>query len=82
MKIEKTIKSFDIFKLIAIPWIISGEIFYLWNLGSFNYFSMDADIYHKVWAKLALAAYYLPDIFFFISSYLFIKIALKLYEKG
>ena len=65
------IKSFTIFRFISVPILIYGECFYLSNQAAFNYLSFNEEIYSSFYAKLAMFSYYLPDIFLFISGFLF-----------
>jgi len=67
------IVGFSAFKVMAIPLIIYGYTFYLSNIASYNYFSFNEEIYDQFFAKIALSAYFVPDIFFFMSGYLFAK---------
>lgn len=61
------------FKIISIPLIIYGYYFYLCNIGSFNIFAFNTEVYKQFYSNVATFAYYIPDIFFFISGYLFTK---------
>ena len=54
-----------------MPILIYGECFYLSNQAAFNYLSFNEEIYSSFYAKLAMFSYYLPDIFLFISGFLF-----------
>ena len=65
------IQSFTIFRFISVPSLIYGECFYLSNQAAFNYLSFNEEIYSSFYAKLAMFSYYLPDIFLFISGFLF-----------
>ena len=67
------IYHFSLFKLLSIPLIILGQIFYLFNFGTYNYFAFTDEIYSTFYSKLACFAYYLPDIFFLISGFLFAR---------
>jgi len=63
--------SFSLFKIFALPFIAYGYLFYLGNYGAYNYFSFNEEIYSTFYARIAIFAYYIPDIFFFISGFLF-----------
>jgi peptidoglycan/LPS O-acetylase OafA/YrhL len=67
------IQQFSTFKICAVPLIVYAYYFYLCNKGSFNIFAFNSEIYDTFYSKVATFAYYLPDIFFFISGYLFTK---------
>lgn len=43
------------------------------NYGAYNYFSFNTEVYRTFYSKVATYAYYLPDVFFFISGYVFTK---------
>jgi len=53
--------------------ILYGQIFWLTNFGAFNYYAFYEEIYDQFYVKFAIFAYYLPDVFFFISAFLFTK---------
>lgn len=54
-----------------------GGVFYLSNFAAYNYFAFENEIYSSFYAKFAVSAYYLPDIFFFISGFLFTQQLLR-----
>lgn len=72
-KEEETQKiySFSLFRVLALPLALYGQIFWLTNSGAFNYYAFWEEIYDEFFVKFAVFAYYIPDIFFFISSFLF-----------
>lgn len=74
------ILSFSALRILAVPLALYGYLFYLCNLGSYNYLSFNDEIYGKRYAKIALSAYYVPDILFFISGFLLAKRAFELIE--
>jgi cytochrome c oxidase assembly factor CtaG len=74
------ILAFSLFKLFSLPFVALGFLFFLSNYGSYNYFSFDEEIYQTFYAKVATFAYYLPDIFFFISGYVFTSKLIQLDE--
>jgi len=57
-----------------------GYLFYLCNLGSYNYSSFIDEIYETTYSKVAVAAYYLPDILFFMSGFLLSRKGFALVE--
>jgi peptidoglycan/LPS O-acetylase OafA/YrhL len=67
------ITQFSNFKLVSVPLIIYGYYFYLCNKGAYNIFSFNSEIYDSFYSNVATFAYYVPDIFFFISGYLLTK---------
>lgn len=72
---EKSTKiySFSLFRIISIPLIIYGELFFESNKAAFNYTSFDNAIYRDFFAKVAMFSYYIPDVFFIISGFLFCR---------
>jgi peptidoglycan/LPS O-acetylase OafA/YrhL len=72
--------SFSLFKIFSIPFLAFGYLFYLSNYGAYNYFSFNQEIYGTYYARIAVFAYYLPDIFFFISGYLLSRKLIQLDE--
>ena len=65
--------GFSVLRIIAVPLALYGYLFYLANLGSINYFSLQENTYDTLFAKVAVTAVYLPDLLFFISGYLFAR---------
>lgn len=59
--------------MLSVPFIIYGYYFYLCNQGSFNIFAFNTEIYKAFYSNVATFSYYIPDIFYFISGYLFTK---------
>jgi peptidoglycan/LPS O-acetylase OafA/YrhL len=59
-----------LFRILAIPVLLYGQIFWSANFGAFNYFSLFESVYETASAKLAIFGYYLPDIFLFMSGFL------------
>lgn len=59
--------------MLAVPLLLFGQIFWLTNFGAYNYYAFYQDIYQQFYVKVAIFAYYIPDIFFFISAFLFTK---------
>jgi len=53
--------------------IIYGYYFYLCNKGAYNVFAFNTEIYDTFYSNVATFAYYIPDIFFFMSGYLLTK---------
>ena len=53
--------------------IVYGELFYEANKAAFNYSSFDSSIYSHLFSRIAMLSYYIPDIFFMISGFLFCK---------
>jgi hypothetical protein len=63
-----------------VPLSLYGYLFYLTNIASFNYNAFVDEIYSQKYSKVAVAAYYIPDILFFISGFLLAKKAFALIE--
>lgn len=74
------IMQFSIFRLVSLPLIIFGEVFYLSNFGAYNYFSFRNEIYQSFYSRVGVFAYYLPDIFFFMSGFLFSRKIIRMDE--
>jgi peptidoglycan/LPS O-acetylase OafA/YrhL len=53
----------------------------LTNYGAYNYYAFYEEIYQQFYVKVAIFGYYLPDIFFFISGFLFTKKILSCEDK-
>ena len=79
-KSEETQKiySFSLFRVLALPLMLYGQIFWLTNKGAFNYYAFWEELYDEFFVKFAVFSYYLPDIFFFISGFLFTQKILKI----
>jgi peptidoglycan/LPS O-acetylase OafA/YrhL len=75
------IYEFSLFRVLAIPVIMFGQIFWLTNFGAFNYYAFREEIYDKVYIRFAIFSYYLPDIFFFISAFLFTRKVAEVEDK-
>ena len=67
---SKKIYGFSLLKILSIPLITFSLIFVESNKAAFNYISFADSIYSQLFTKIALFSYYLPDLFFMISSYL------------
>lgn len=61
------------FRILAVPVLLYGEIFWFTNFGAYNYYAFYEEIYEQVYVKFALFGYYMPDIFIFISGFLFTR---------
>jgi peptidoglycan/LPS O-acetylase OafA/YrhL len=70
---SRKVYAFSLFKILAMPFIAFGYLFFLGNYGAANYFSFEQEIYGTFYAKVAGFAYYLPDAFFFISAFVFAR---------
>ena len=68
---DTKIVRFSIFKILSVPLLVYGEIFYLSNFGAFNFMDFQNQIYESFFSTIATFTYYIPDIFFFISGFLF-----------
>lgn len=70
--------AFSALRILAVPLALYGYLFYLSNIASYNYNAFAEEIYSQKFSKLAVTAYYIPDILFFISGFLLAKKALAL----
>lgn len=71
---------FSSIRILAVPLALYGYLFYLCNIGSYNYFAFYKEIYTETFSKIAIASYYIPDTLFFISGFIFAKKGLSLIE--
>ena len=72
--------AFSAIRILAVPLALYGYLFYLANIGSYNYNAFAGEIYSQSYSKIAVSAYYVPDILFFISGFLLAKKAFMLIE--
>jgi peptidoglycan/LPS O-acetylase OafA/YrhL len=66
---------------LAVPLLLYSQIFWLTNYGAYNYYAFYEEIYQQFYVKIAIFGYYIPDIFFFISAFLFTKKILSFEDK-